>query len=116
MPTDSSATDTSRAPRLTYSREFFADYLTALISKIRQSADTDAIFTGSTKHPLIDLQLQNRTEILNLHIRLLAPEYLRHHPIVPADRFIALVETKSTVTPKLPNNWAEFLVAWPKYK
>ena len=98
MSNETAATDPTRSSRLNYSREFFADYLTALESRIRQSVDADDIFTCATPYPLVELQVLNRAQILDLQIRLIAPDYLVHHPIVPTERFIVLVKAKSTAT------------------
>ena len=100
-----SAAEVAKFPRLTYSREFFADYLTTLISRIRQSGETDAVYSGATPHPLISLQTSNQTQLTSLHITLVAPAFLKYHPFAPTERFIVDVNTKSTATPKLNNGW-----------
>ena len=70
MSDNLSVTEVAKFPCLTYSREFFADYLTALISRIHQSGDTDVVFSGATPHPLLGLQTDNLTQLNTLTVRL----------------------------------------------
>ena len=102
-------TEVSKLPRLQYSREFFADYITALHARIRQDEKCDAIYTGRQKHPLIAVQTNNQAQLQRIHVRFVPEAQLNFHPFAPADNFILEVNTKSTQDPKLDNGWEDCL-------
>ena len=110
------STEVTRFPRLQFSCEHFAGYLTALLSKIRQDAVCDAIFTGITQHPVIALQATNQQQLTGLQIPFVAPAYLEFHPFIPTELLIAQVNDKNNADPKLDNGWDEFTTAWASYK
>ena len=91
---DKQNTDFQRS-RLTYSREHYADYHTALLSKIRTCDQCDDVYTGTQPHPLIELQLLNQQQILNYEINLVAPAVLTSRPFVPTEEFIQAVRLKA---------------------
>ena len=62
-------TDPSRS-RLTFTREFYADYHTALLSNIRTDDACNDVYTGAQPHPLVELQLLNQNQILVYKINL----------------------------------------------
>ena len=55
---DKQNTDLTRS-RLTFTRDFYADYHTALLSKIRTDDACNDVYTGAQPHPLVELQLRN---------------------------------------------------------
>ena len=115
---DKQNTDFQRS-RLTYSREHYADYHTALLSKIRTCDQCDDVYTGAQAHPLIELQLLNQQQILDYNIHLVAPAVLKARPFVPTEEFIQAVKAKALAAntdPPLAQLWAEFVVAWKTYK
>ena len=109
-------TEASKLPRLQYSREFFADYLTALLSRIRQDEKCDAVYIGRQKHPLIAVQTNNQAQLQRIHVRFVPEAQFNFHPFAPADNFIIEVNTKSRQDPKLDNGWEDFLTSYDDYK
>ena len=59
----------SRRRRLTFSRENFDDYWTALIAKVRVSDDCDRVFSGELPHPILAFQLRNENSLRQLRVR-----------------------------------------------
>ena len=114
----STASD-NKLPPLWFSSEQFADYWTALISRVRQNDDCDSLFTGKMLHPLIALQKENQQQILTYSLTLVAEEKLKIDPIQPTEFLIAAILTAAAEAendPPLPNKWDEFQTAWPIYK
>ena len=109
-------TEVSKLPRLQYSREFFADYLTAFLSRIRQDEKCDAVYIGRQKHPLIAVQLANTAQLQGLNIRFIDEATLNFTPFRPTENFVIDVNNKSTTDPKLHNGWDAFLAAYNDYK
>ena len=109
-------TEVSKLPRLQYSREFFADYITAIHARIRQDEKCDAIYTGRQKHPLIAVQTNNQAQLQRIHVWFVPEAQLNFQPFVPADNFIVEVNAKSTQDPKLVNGWDDFLTSYGDYK
>ena len=56
-------TEVVKRQRLYVCREFFADYLTALLSRIHQDEKCNAVYTDRQKHPLIVVQLVNQAQL-----------------------------------------------------
>ena len=117
---DKQNTDFQRS-RLTYSREHYkyADYHTALLSKISTCDQCDDVYTGAQAHPLIELQLLNQKQILDYNINLVAPAVLKARPFVSTEEFIQAVKASALATntdPPLAKLWAEFVVTWRTYK
>ena len=108
--------EVTKLPRLVLSREFFADYLTALLSRIRQCPKCEAVFTGKQSHPLVAIQLANQRQLQTLNITFIPAALLTFNPFLPTEKFIADVKTKSTSDPKLDNGWDVFLTTWEDYK
>ena len=76
------ASSVSKLPPLWYSSEQFADYWTALTSRVRQDDDLDKLFTGIMAHPLITLQKSNQSQITDdYHLTLISEEKLKADPI-----------------------------------
>ena len=108
-----------RKPRLTFSREYYADYHTALLSQFRADDDCNDVYTGAQKHPLIELQLLNQQQILDYNIHLVAEAVLQSRPFAPTEDFIyrvKLAAAAKNVDPPLAKLWAAFLAAWKIYK
>ena len=104
---------------LSYSREQFADFWTALISRVRQDEDCDQIYSGSMPHPLVDLQKKNRQQISEYAVTLVAEAFLESNPIEPTEIFITAIKlaaTRANKDPPLSLLWEDFLKVWPKYK
>ena len=80
------STASDKTPPLWYSNEQFADYWTALTSRVRQHEECDQLFTGTMKHPLIDLQSQNQKQILDYRLTLVSEEKLKLDPFQPTTR------------------------------
>ena len=59
--------EVDKLSRLVLSKEYFQDYLTALLSRIRQSRKCEATFTGKTLHPLIGIQRANHLSQVNIN-------------------------------------------------
>ena len=79
-------------PRLTFTQEFFADYHTALVSRIRTCDECDGVYTGFLPHPLIKLQTENQQQILDYNVDLVSPELLESQPFEPTEYFIFLIK------------------------
>ena len=111
--------DATKPLPLTFSREHFADYYTALVSRIRATDECDGVFTGYIPHPLIELQSENQQEILDYGISLVAPALLTHRPFEPADELVYSIEqaaARANRDPPLAKLWEDFKTAWPVYK
>ena len=108
--------DLNKPQRLYLSREFFADYLTALLTRIRQDEKCNGIYTGKQKHPLVAVQRLNQRQLQTLHINFIPEATLTFTPFRPADNFIVEVNTKSNATPKLDNGWDAFITSYAEYK
>ena len=106
----------NKQQRLYLSQEFFADYLTALLSRVRQNEKCNAVYTGRQKHPLIAVQLANTAQLQGLNIRFIDEATLNFTPFRPSENFIIDVNDKSTTDPKLHNGWDAFLAAYNDYK
>ena len=116
---DKHFTTDSRKSRLTFSREHYADYHTALLAQFRSDEECDAVYTGTQKHPLIELQLLNQSQILSYNVNLIAEAVLQANPFDPTEDFIYRVKLAAAAKnedPPLAKLWAEFLVAWKVYK
>ena len=108
-----------QARKLTFSKEFFADYHTALISRIRACDECDEVYTGYAPHPLIELQQKNQQQILSYNVPLVAPELLKHKPIEPTEYFIRSIERAAQAAnkdPPLDRYWDVFKEAWKIYR
>ena len=115
---DKQYTEHSRS-RLTFSREHYADYHTALLSKIRTDEVCNDVYTGNQPHPLIELQILNQTQILAYKVNLVPAAILKLRPFVPAEEFLHSIKHAATLAnknPPLDKLWQEFLVAWKCYK
>ena len=114
------APSASKLPPLWYSSEQFADYWTALTSRVRQDDELDKLFTGIMAHPLVALQNSNRSQIEDdYHLNLISDEKLKAYPIQSAEYFIAAVKVAAAEAnnePPLTNNWDVYTTAWPIYK
>ena len=113
---DSSA---AKAPPLWFSRELFADYWTALESRVRQDDDCDRVYSGVMPHPLIKLQHLNRDQILAYNCELISDAVLTANPIYPAELLIAAITAAAVAAqmiPPLAVHWDEFRELWPTYK
>ena len=108
--------EVSRLPRLALSKEFFADYLTALLSRVRRCPKCEAIFSGKRLHPLIAIQLANQRQLQTLNVAFVPAALLIYNPFLPTEKFIADVNTLSDQDPKLNSGWAAFLTTWEDYK
>ena len=104
---------------LSYSREQFADYWTALISRVRQDDDCDQIYSGSMPHPLVMLQKKNLQQIQGYDVTLVAEALLQSNPIEPTEVFINAIKIAAATAnkdPPLSLLWNEFNTQWPKYR
>ena len=104
----------SRAPKLFYSHAQFADYWTALVSRIRSTDSCDKIYMGRFPHPLIKLQEQNLNTIQAFNVALIPPARLEFDPIEPTEIFVlqltkAASETDPPTDPPLAVGWTTFL-------
>jgi len=108
--------EVAKLPRLVLSKEYFQDYLTALLSRIRQSRKCEAIFTGKKLHPLIGIQRANQRQLQQLNIPFVPAALLVYNPFQPTEKFIVDVTEKSNADPKLDNGWEAFLTTWEDYK
>ena len=88
---DKRSTDTTRS-RTTFSREYFADYHTALLADIRTDDICNDVYTGARPHPLVELQRLNQSQIIAYKVALVAEEVSRTRPFVPAEAFIHAVK------------------------
>ena len=105
---DKHHTDSSRS-RTVFSREFFADYHTALLADIRADQACNDVYTVTTPHPLIELQRLNQSQILAYKVSLVAEEVLRARPFVPTEAFLHAIKLAALATskdPPLPKLWA----------
>ena len=108
-----------RKSRLTFSREFYADYHTALLSQFRSDDECNDVYTGAQKHPLIELQLLNQQQILDYNVHLVAAAVLQSRPFGPTEDFIYAIKVAATAAktdPPLAKLWKEFLAAWKACK
>ena len=115
----SSSTTLNKLPPLQFSRELFADYWTAVVSRVRQDDECDQVYSGIFPHPLISLQQSNQQQILSYNCVLVPEEVLKADPIQPADFLIAaiIVAAKElNVDPPLDQHWDVFKQKWPTYK
>lgn len=104
---------------LSYSREQFADYWTALISRLRQDDDCDQIYSGSMPHPLVMLQKKNQQQIRGYDVTLVAEALLQSNPIEPTEMFINAIKIAAATAnqdPPLAQLWTEFNTQWSMYK
>ena len=109
----------TKLPPLQFSRELFADYWTAVISRVRQDDECDKIYSGVMKHPLIALQQKNQQQILAYHCTLVPEEVLRDNPIQPAEFLVAAIVIAAkeiNKDPPLDDLWDVFQTKWPIYK
>ena len=106
----------NRQPRLYLSQEFFTDYFTALLTRVRQDPKCNALYTGKQKHPLLGVQAANTAQLQRLNIQFIPEATLIYNPFRPADKFILDVETNSNADPKLDNGWDAFIAAYADYK
>ena len=112
-------TTDSRKLRLTFSREHCVDCHTDLLSQFRSDDDCNDVYTGAQKHPLIELQLLNQSQILSYDVHLIAETVLQTNPFDPTEDFIyrvKLAATAKNTDPTLAKFWAEFLAACKVYK
>ena len=113
------SSSSEKLPPLWYSREQFADFWTALTSRVRQQDNCDQLFTGAMEHPLIALQRDNQQQILGYNLTLVSEEKLKAYPFQPTDFLIAAIKVaaqESNNDPPLDNNWQQFELAWTVYK
>ena len=80
---DKHLTDSTRS-RTVFSREFFADYHTVLLADIRADEACNDVYTGTTPHPLVELQRLNQSQILAYKVSLVTEEVLHTRTFVPA--------------------------------
>ena len=116
---DTTDRDSAKQTRLTFSGEFFADYHTSLVSRIRADDSCEELYTGYLPHPLIELQQRNQQQILDYGIELVAPAVLEHTPFEPTEYFIRAVKRAATASnndPPLRHLWSAFLTGWKTYK
>ena len=109
-------TEVSKLPRLEFSRPFFADYFTSLLSQIRCDKDCEALYTGKQKHPLIAVQADNTHQLQTLHIQFIPEAVLVFRPFAPTDNFIVDVTAKSNSDPLLDHGWDLFITNYEAYK
>ena len=112
------STDPSKS-RLTFSRNHYADYHTALLSQFRSDDNCNDVYTGAQKHPLIELQLLNQQQILDYNVHLIAAAVLQSRPFAPTEDFIYAIKLAAAdkkVDPPLAKLWKEFIAAWKVYK
>ena len=98
---DKHHTDSSRS-RTVFSREFFADYHTALLADIRADEACNDVYTGTTPHPIIELQRLNQSQILAYKVSLIAEEVLRTRSFVPVETFLHTVKLASRTRVERP--------------
>jgi len=109
---DKRFTEHNTRTRTTFSREFFADYHTALLADIRTDDNCNDVYTGDKPHPLINLQKLNQSQIIAYKVSLVSEEVLRARPFVPAEAFLHAVKSAALIVkenPPLAKFWAEFL-------
>ena len=114
-----STTGSGKTPPLWFSREMFADYWTALESRVRQDDDCDQVYTGTMRHPLIDLQRHNRDQIRQYNCELITDAVLTADPIRPTEMLIASIivaAVAAQMVPPLAVHWDEFRNKWAIYK
>ena len=114
-----STNNSGKAPPLWFSREMFADYWTALESRVRQDDDCDRVYTGTMQHPLIDLQQRNREQIRSYNCELVSDALLLADPIRPTEMLIASIivaAVAATMVPPLAVHWDKFRADWTVYK
>ena len=109
-------TEVPKLHRLIFTQEFFADYLTALLPRIRLCPECEAILTGKQPHPLLAIQTGNQQQLQTLNIAFIPAALLNFDPFRPTENFIVQVNTRSDHDPKLDNGWDAFLQAWKSYK
>ena len=72
------------------SRELFADYWTALESRVRRDDDCDRVYSGVMPHPLIDLQYHKTDQITTFYNQeLVTDAMITADPIRSAETLIA---------------------------
>ena len=109
----------AKLPPLWFSRELFADYWTALISRVRQDDECDKVYSGVLPHPLSALQLSNQAQILGYNLSLVSDELLESNPFEPAEYLIASIKVAAAAShtdPPLANGWHRFLDVWIVFK
>ena len=115
-----STNNSGKAPPLWFSREMFADYWTALESRVRQDDDCDRVYTGTMRHPLIELQHKNRDQIRSYNCELVTDDaMLTADPIGPTEMLIASIivaAVAATIVPPLAVHWDDFRSEWTVYK
>ena len=97
----------------------FADYWTALESRVRQDDDCDRVYTGLMQHPLIDLQQRNRDQIRAYNCELVTDAMLIADPIRPTEMLIASIivaAVAASIVPPLAVHWDDFRANWIVYK
>ena len=114
-----SYTTPEKVSPLSFSRQQFADYWTALISRVRQDDDCDQVFSGSMPHPMVLFQKQNHQQILDYGLTLIAEAVLAVNPIQPAELLLQEIKhaaAQANKDPPLDTNWNVFQTEWLKYK
>ena len=122
MASDNQDFDNRR--KLFYNREQFADYWTALLARVRQTDEMDAVYSGFTPHPLIALVDEQADEIRRLRVPFVTAEQLRQNPLESTDRFIKAIIVAAVAAGKdrtFPlrrdaSQWKEFTDSWSAYK
>ena len=81
---DNLSTDPHKT-RLTFSREFNADYYTDLLSQFRTDDEYNDVYTETQKHPLIELQMLNQKQILDYKLHLVPKTLIQLRPFTPIE-------------------------------
>ena len=119
MSSDNNNSSSSKTPPLWFSRELFADYWTALESRVRQDDDCDRVYSGVMPHPLIKLQHLNRDQILSYNCEIISDAVLTMNPIYPAEMLLTAIVAAAAaagMVPPLAVYWDEFRTHWPIYQ
>ena len=89
----SASKNNSSKHKLEFSSENFDDYLTALLSKIRDDDNADSILSDTLHHPLIDYQRRNNLALRLLRVPRLSPADLLADPVDTYKRFVDATTT-----------------------